>query len=271
MEQSFAAETLQSYYNRSNRYLEHLRQRTPEQLRAYVTAFARVVGPGGRVADLGCGTGLSTILLNEQNLRAYGLDISLPFLRETYDATSVPVAQSDITHLPFGNGSLDGIGLNAVIEHVADVESLLIEMVRVLRPGGWLIIYSPNLLSPFTPIKRAARSLLDGGRIRSPFYDTASTAILYSLECALRLIRKRRLPTPSFEFRRPSLEETAADYDSVFVSNQVDLAKYLASQGLRIDQIAQGRGVLGGLIASIFPWHAGGVGIIAQKSAGAPI
>lgn len=265
MKKLSSAEALHSYYNCSDAYLEHLRKRTVDQLSAYALALARVVRPGGRILDLGCGTGISTALLADRGFRVCGIDISLLFLREARETIKIPFVQADITCLPFAADSLDGIGLNAVIEHIFSVEDLLEEMIRVVRPGGYLVIYSPNLLSPFTPLKRVGRVLLGQGKLRSPFYDSVPAALLYSLECLFRLTRKRLIKGPSFEFRSPSLDEIAADFDSVFLSNQVDLEKYLVERGFQIRQLAQGQGSIGRLLAYIFPHYAGGIGIVAQK------
>ncbi|NQU42220.1 methyltransferase domain-containing protein [bacterium] len=47
--------------------------------------------------------------------------------------------------LPFRTGSVDGIWCNAVLEHVADASSAVREMVRVLEPGGSVIVLVPFL------------------------------------------------------------------------------------------------------------------------------
>lgn len=51
--------------------------------------------------------------------------------------------------LPFADASFDGVLLNEVLEHVADERATLAEIVRVLRPGGHLALFSPNRWFPF--------------------------------------------------------------------------------------------------------------------------
>jgi SAM-dependent methyltransferase len=51
--------------------------------------------------------------------------------------------------LPFRDACLDVVVLNEVIEHVHDDAATLREAMRVLRPGGTVIIYAPNRLYPF--------------------------------------------------------------------------------------------------------------------------
>jgi len=49
--------------------------------------------------------------------------------------------------LPFEDGSFDLLTCNMVVEHMGDPEKSFSEMVRVLRPGGQIVIHTPNLLN----------------------------------------------------------------------------------------------------------------------------
>ncbi|MEM7118290.1 MAG: class I SAM-dependent methyltransferase [Chloroflexota bacterium] len=265
-EHTHVPEQLYNYYNSSEEYLSHLKSRVPQNVRPYTAAIAEVTNPGGHVIDIGCGTGVSTALLAEQGLKSYGLDLSHPFLRIASENIDNGFVQGDATRLPFAENSVDSVGLNAVIEHVPHVENLLSELTRVIKPQGYLIIFSPNLLSPFTPIKHVGRRILKGEKLNTPFYESIPGALFYALEGFSRLSRKRFSDEPSLEFRRPSLEKTANDYDSVFLSNQVDLEKYLIQLGYQVLSLAQGRGKFGGMLARLFPYYSGGVGIVARRT-----
>lgn len=76
MDQTPTATALRNYYNRSDDYLKHLKKRLPENLKAYATALGSVGGTDSQVADLGCGTGISTALITSQSIRAYDIDSS---------------------------------------------------------------------------------------------------------------------------------------------------------------------------------------------------
>jgi 2-polyprenyl-3-methyl-5-hydroxy-6-metoxy-1,4-benzoquinol methylase len=56
----------------------------------------------------------------------------------------VRVAAADVCALPFRSGSFDWVLSNQVVEHVARPEALLLEARRVLRPGGRLLLTTPN-------------------------------------------------------------------------------------------------------------------------------
>jgi SAM-dependent methyltransferase len=65
--------------------------------------------------------------------------------------------------LPYASHSFDAAFLNEVLEHVPDERRALGEVWRVLRPGGALIVLSPNRLYPFethgVQLRRSGRSL----------------------------------------------------------------------------------------------------------------
>jgi SAM-dependent methyltransferase len=52
-------------------------------------------------------------------------------------------------HFPLDDRSVDGVLLNEVLEHVADEAATLREIHRVLKPGGRLVVMSPNRWFPF--------------------------------------------------------------------------------------------------------------------------
>lgn len=258
------AKSLKDYYNASDDYLMRQKCSAKGSVRAYSSVLAKVAGSDSKVLDLGCGPGISTALVAEMGPWACGMDISLLFLMAT-GRKDLPFVQGDITSLPFATDSFDVVGLRATLEHVPEVETLVDEVIRVLRLGGWLVIFSPNLLSPFTPLRAVGNYLMRRTKIETPFYNSISSALLYSLEGFIRLTRKRLTRNASLEFRRPSLDQTGRDFDSVFMSNQVDMEKLLEAQGFELFNLAEGEGRIGRFLARMFPYYSGGIGITAEK------
>jgi len=91
------------------------------------------------VLDIGCGS--SRII---QDLpEAIGLDILMPKLRFLRDRHS-RLVRGSIFSLPFPDGVFDVLICSEVIEHIPDAPPVFEEMTRVLRPGGTLILGTPD-------------------------------------------------------------------------------------------------------------------------------
>lgn len=96
-------------------------------------------GPATRVLDYGCGAGQIVRLLREQGLDAWGCDVYY----EGGDSSSlVPVDLRSFVRrmagdaIPYDDASFDIVLSNQVFEHVPDIEAALVEIARVLKPGG---------------------------------------------------------------------------------------------------------------------------------------
>jgi arsenite methyltransferase len=96
------------------------------------------------VADVGTGTGFVTSGLAPLVSHVYAVDSSAAMLevarRNLASSTNVSYRLADGGSLPFEDGSLDAVFANMVLHHCPDPQSAIIEMVRVLRPGGRLVI-----------------------------------------------------------------------------------------------------------------------------------
>jgi SAM-dependent methyltransferase len=98
-----------------------------------------------RMLDAGCGTGFNLVALARLG-RASGIDLSpeaIGFCRER----GVRVARASLLALPFAANSFDAVTSFDVIYHdwVSDDRAAVAEMVRVLRPGGLLLVRVPAL------------------------------------------------------------------------------------------------------------------------------
>jgi len=103
---------------------------------------------GARILDIGCGIGQYVRHFRAYTPHAYGIDIDAARVRRgAADLPGLMVAASE--HLPFRDGVFDLVLLNEVIEHVSSDDATLREAVRVLRPGGYTVIFAPNRFFPF--------------------------------------------------------------------------------------------------------------------------
>jgi SAM-dependent methyltransferase len=111
-------------------------------IRRYVTL------EGASVLDIGCGIGTYVRAFQRFTDRAYGIDVDAERVLE--GGQRLPVLAIGVgEHLPFRDASFDLVLLNEVIEHVQSDAATLREAVRVVRPGGAVVIYAPNRLYPF--------------------------------------------------------------------------------------------------------------------------
>ena len=101
---------------------------------------------GGRILDVGVGTGLS-LSDYERTTKLCGVDISEPMLRKaqervrTLNLTNVEtLAVMDAKNLAFADSSFDAVVAQYVITAVPDPEGTLDDFIRVLKPGGELIL-----------------------------------------------------------------------------------------------------------------------------------
>ncbi len=141
----FLTDTRTFYDTVAEDYAEHFRDPLAGMPleRALLAAFAEEVGPGGRVADLGCGPGEVTAHLAALGLDALGLDLSASMLAVARrDHPGLRFEQGSMLDLPFPDGSLAGALSWYSSIHTPDerLPDLFAELYRVLAPGGQLLV-----------------------------------------------------------------------------------------------------------------------------------
>lgn len=100
--------------------------------------------------DCGCGAGEYVASLAEAGATAVGVEIEAAKLRRGVGSRARRrLLRGDIQHLPLPSGAFDLALVNEVLEHVPDDRAALRDVFRVLRPGGRIVIFSPNRLYPF--------------------------------------------------------------------------------------------------------------------------
>ena len=109
----------------------------------HLTAFVRGLPAVERALDLGCGDGrLSESLEAKQLVAADVSAVALGRARGRLPAAETVLLEPD-ARLPFEDSSFDLVLCAETLEHVRDVQLLLSEARRVLRPGGRLALTTP--------------------------------------------------------------------------------------------------------------------------------
>lgn len=116
---------------------------------AYRFALPHVAGK--RVLEVGCGEGYGTDLLAGTAAQILGIDydaLTVSHASSTYPRARF--ARANLAHLPVPSGYADVVATLQVIEHVWNHREFVGECLRVLWPGGALLVTTPNRLT-FSP------------------------------------------------------------------------------------------------------------------------
>ncbi len=145
-------ERLVGFTGRSHRYFVETKV---NHLLETLTSLG-VVPKQMRMLDLGCGTGETDALLVPHVGELHGLDISaasIEVARQRPENASVRYATYPGGQLPYENDTFDAVFAITVLHHVprGDWTQFCQEMTRVIKPGGFVILYEHN---PFNPLTR---------------------------------------------------------------------------------------------------------------------
>ena len=113
-------------------------------LRAVEARFYQEIEIPSPTLDLGCGDGHFAAITFDAGLDV-GIDPWWGPLKEAYQRSVYRgLAQSDGSLLPFPNGYFASAISNSVLEHIPNVEAVLLEVARVLQPGATFVFCVPN-------------------------------------------------------------------------------------------------------------------------------
>lgn len=102
--------------------------------------------PGKKILDTGCATANMGFYLAEQGFEVFAFDLQMYFIkyaRLKYEKGKIHFINADLMHPPFKMG-FDCVILGDVIEHLAYPETAVMELSKLLKKNGILIITTPN-------------------------------------------------------------------------------------------------------------------------------
>jgi 2-polyprenyl-3-methyl-5-hydroxy-6-metoxy-1,4-benzoquinol methylase len=173
-------------------YIEHAGERYHERAapEAYELAIEFMSGVvPGRAIDLAAGSGYTSRRLAELGFDVTAYDIHT----EQFVPRDIIIRKADLNQpLPEEDATLDAVLALEVIEHLENPRAFLREIARVLKPGGSLVLSTPNIVTFGSKLRFAFLEELelffnDVTRTRDPFCEEASGHISPLLPWLLKM------------------------------------------------------------------------------------
>ncbi|HKU68480.1 MAG TPA: class I SAM-dependent methyltransferase [Candidatus Baltobacteraceae bacterium] len=225
----------------------------------YVDWIVRCAPPQGRILDAGCGIGYVVNDLAAKGFDASGVDANAISLQKAQQGSGKFYLASDY-RLPFEDDTFDVVGSYTVLEHIGDPNLFLREQVRVLRPGGAIIVGCPNFMQVVGLVSHHPRT-------RGAARKVANAGIL--LKKAMRYALKGDY---EFEMMEPIVREIfEPDDDAIVATNAIDVCGALRSFGARIEHLSGTDHYQGQILERVgslpvFRSIVGGVFVVARKT-----
>lgn len=127
--------------------------KTTERALALLEEMGRLDWTRAKVADVGAGRGWFSLVLANRLRETLGLDpkehvFPCDACPESFEVEELECVRTGAGgRLPFADASLDAAVSLEVIEHVEDQLGFLKEIARVVKPGGLVVVSTPNVLS----------------------------------------------------------------------------------------------------------------------------
>ncbi len=158
---------------------------------------------GGKVLDVGCGSGVLFGKLLDLGCEVWGVDPAPNMIEQCRmrfgNHTRVHAVVGDATSLPFPSDFFDAVTCLGVIDFIYADDSAISEMVRVVKKDGTILVSFSNLLSPYTawrnfvfyPTVKLLRSAYHSlARRRPPSSLLSSVRRLYTARAVTELMSK---------------------------------------------------------------------------------
>lgn len=100
--------------------------------------------PPGRLLDVGCGSGQFLALMRSEGWEVEGQDVDLRAAETAFKTYGIGVRVGRLEAVGYSDDTFDAVTMSHVIEHINDPIGILKECRRILKPGGMLVLVTPN-------------------------------------------------------------------------------------------------------------------------------
>lgn len=100
---------------------------------------------GGRLLDVGCNIGMFLTEAARFGYAVTGVELNRECADYARTSFGLEIYSDYLGKIAFPSGSFDVVTMYDVLEHIPDMVSMLAEVKRILKPGGMLVVQSPNL------------------------------------------------------------------------------------------------------------------------------
>jgi SAM-dependent methyltransferase len=183
----------------------------------------RLAGPIRSVLDVGCGIGNFVAFAQSRAMAACGIDVDAEAVAVAR-SRGLPVCLSEDLDTIAPDQALDAITLWDVIEHLYDPVPVLCRVLTKLRPGGVVLLETPDAAFPVRPLVLAAQRMSRGrlhltGHLyywehKIYFTESGLSAILGRVGCEILGVRHETSP-------RTKMQEIFNRYAAVSLPNRI--------------------------------------------------
>ena len=245
-----------------------MRSHADEFFASYLELISNYTNGADKLLDVGCGSGASTCAIASRFpfLDCTGIDVSgsaIEFASGNYHLENLHFEVSDARSFKCSDNSFSIVASFDCLEHVPDLDVTLNELMRVVKPGSYLIIKGPNHMSPLY-------TLIDIVFFRHRYPFTRSWMGNFPrLAFELNHLFLGLTGEVRFIERVPDLSDSiqvGSDADAVSDMCNLDVCNFLKRAEWQIANVSwpRGTGRGGAIVSRLFPLL-GSMGIVAQK------
>ncbi|UCC94914.1 MAG: class I SAM-dependent methyltransferase [Candidatus Omnitrophota bacterium] len=130
----------------------------------YETGLKRIesLHPRGKILDIGCSIGHFLKIARDRGWDVLGLELNARAVQCAQEKWNLKIIEKNLSEAHFADASFDAVTLWGLIEHLKDPSGVMSQVRRILKPGGIVLVFCPNVESLVCRVLREKTSCFDG-------------------------------------------------------------------------------------------------------------